>query len=155
MKVKINNKLHDADFTNNKNEIFIKIEDLENIEFFKEWWKITTSGTFSKKDYVKNIDFYSVTKNGTFYNAFPVSLDIDGKFILIVFDQYGTEITGMKMNNFYTRDEVEKLLEQQREFCYKKAKIKCAEYVNPYSNSDGEKDYYVTKESILNAKIDF
>jgi hypothetical protein len=55
-------------------------------------------------------------------------------------------------NKTYTEDEVLLLLEKQREECYRKAKIKCAEYNNPYSNSDGMKEYYVEEDSILNAK---
>lgn len=58
-------------------------------------------------------------------------------------------------NKLYTKEEVEKLLEQQRELCLRKAKIRTHEYVNPYSESDGEKWQSVDKKSILEAKLNF
>ena len=52
----------------------------------------------------------------------------------------------------YTKEEVQILLEQQRENCYKSARIERFEYVNPYSDSDGKIETRINKESILNAK---
>ena len=54
----------------------------------------------------------------------------------------------------YHKDDVLRFLELQREECYKQAKVKCSEYVNPYSDNDGNKEYYIDKNSILNAKIE-
>ena len=54
----------------------------------------------------------------------------------------------------YTKNEVLELLERQRNECAKKAKVKRHEYVNPYSDSDGEMWHSIDEKSILNAIID-
>jgi len=53
----------------------------------------------------------------------------------------------------YTEEEVLELLKKQRESCYKNSKIERYEYVNPYSESDGEITRYISEESIMNAEI--
>ena len=57
------------------------------------------------------------------------------------------------MEKLYTKDEVLKLLEEQRKECLDKSMIKRNEYVNPYSNSDGDISYIIDINSILNAKL--
>jgi len=57
------------------------------------------------------------------------------------------------MEKLYTRDDVLKLLEEQRKECLNKSFIKRHEYVNPYSDSDGDISYTIDKDSILNAKL--
>ena len=52
----------------------------------------------------------------------------------------------------YTEEEVKELLKQQRENCYKEARIEEFEYVNPYSDSDGDITRRVSEVSIINAK---
>ena len=47
---------------------------------------------------------------------------------------------------------VKSLLRQQRENCYISAKIDRFEYNNPYSNSDGQVERQINKNSILNAE---
>ena len=54
----------------------------------------------------------------------------------------------------YTKAEVEELLEKQRSVCYRNAKIKTSEYVNPYSNSDGQIERYIDRDSIMNAILE-
>jgi len=51
----------------------------------------------------------------------------------------------------YTELEVTRLLKEQRELCYKSAEIEEYEYVNPYSDNDGEISRSINKESIINA----
>jgi len=58
---------------------------------------------------------------------------------------------GMKT---YTKEEVEELLEKQRSLCYRYAKIEESEYVNPYSESDGEIIKKISKKSIMNAILE-
>ena len=53
----------------------------------------------------------------------------------------------------YTKEEVEELLEKQRSLCYRFAKIETFEYVNEYSDSDGEITRRISKKSIMNAKL--
>ena len=60
-----------------------------------------------------------------------------------------------RLNKKYTRKEVVELLEKQRQECLRCAKVISYEYVNPYSDSDGQREYGVEKNSILNAKISF
>jgi hypothetical protein len=54
----------------------------------------------------------------------------------------------------YTKEEVEDLLEKQRIVCYRDARIEEVEYVNPYSESDGEIIRRISKESIMNAILE-
>ena len=54
----------------------------------------------------------------------------------------------------YTKEEVEELLEKQRSLCYRFAKIEQFEYVNPYSESDGEITRRVSEDSIMNAILE-
>jgi len=54
----------------------------------------------------------------------------------------------------YTKKEVEELLEKQRSLCCRFAKTEQFEYNNPYSSSDGEITIQVSKESIMNAKLE-
>ena len=58
------------------------------------------------------------------------------------------------MKTLYTPKEVEVLLEKQRSLCYRFAIIETHEYVNPYSESDGEITRQVSKDSIMNAKLE-
>jgi len=58
------------------------------------------------------------------------------------------------MEKLYTKEEVEELLEKQRVLCWRFGKIEESEYVNPYSESDGEIIRRVSKESIMNAKLE-
>jgi len=58
---------------------------------------------------------------------------------------------GMKT---YTKEEVEELLEKQRSLCYRFAKIEQFEYVNPYSESDGEISTRISKDSVMNAILE-
>lgn len=51
----------------------------------------------------------------------------------------------------YTKDEVIKLLNQQKEICLKSAKIIEHQYINPYSESDGQITRKIDENSILNA----
>jgi hypothetical protein len=53
----------------------------------------------------------------------------------------------------YTKKEVLELLKKQRELCYINAKTTTHEYVNPFSDSDGDKTTVVSKDSIINADI--
>ena len=54
----------------------------------------------------------------------------------------------------YTKEQVEELLEKQRSLCYRFAKIEEFEYINPYSDSDGEITRRISKDSIMNAKLE-
>lgn len=54
----------------------------------------------------------------------------------------------------YTKIEVEDLLDKQRFLCYRLAKIEEVEYVNPYSESDGDITRRISKDSIMNAKLE-
>jgi hypothetical protein len=54
----------------------------------------------------------------------------------------------------YTKEEVEELLEKQRSLCYRNARIEEFEYVNPYSESDGQITKRISKDSIMNAKLE-
>ena len=58
------------------------------------------------------------------------------------------------MEKLYTKEEVEDLLEKQRIVCYWDARIETHEYVNPYSESDGEVTRQISKDSIMNAKLE-
>jgi hypothetical protein len=53
----------------------------------------------------------------------------------------------------YTKEEVLELLKKQREICYLSAKIVEHEYVNPYSESDGEITRCIDRDSIIDAEI--
>jgi hypothetical protein len=52
----------------------------------------------------------------------------------------------------YTKETVIDLLRQQRENCYEESRIEEFEYVNPYSDSDGNITRRINKDSIINAK---
>ena len=54
----------------------------------------------------------------------------------------------------YTKEEVEDLLDKQRSLCYRLAKIEEIEYVNPYSESDGDITRRISKDSIMNATLE-
>lgn len=54
----------------------------------------------------------------------------------------------------YTKEEVEDLLEKQRILCYRFAKIIESEYVNPYSESDGEITRKISRDSIMDAELE-
>lgn len=54
----------------------------------------------------------------------------------------------------YTKEEVEELLEKQRILCWRFGKIEESEYVNPYSESDGEITRRVSKSSIMDAILE-
>ena len=54
----------------------------------------------------------------------------------------------------YTKEEVEELLEKQRILCYRFAKIEKSEYINSYSESDGEITTKVSKKSILDVILE-
>lgn len=58
------------------------------------------------------------------------------------------------MEKLYTKEEVEELLEKQRIVCYRDGRIEEVEYVNPYSESDGNTSIKVSKDSIINAKLE-
>lgn len=51
----------------------------------------------------------------------------------------------------YNKEEIIELLKQQRELCYKNAKIETFEYVNPYSESDGEITTRISETSIIDS----
>ena len=57
------------------------------------------------------------------------------------------------MERLYTKEEVEDLLEKQRILCYKFARIEESEYVNPYSESDGEITKKISRDSIVKESI--
>lgn len=57
------------------------------------------------------------------------------------------------MGILYSKEEVIKLLKEQRELCYNCAKISTSEYVNPYSESDGNIIHSIDKESIIDAEL--
>jgi hypothetical protein len=54
----------------------------------------------------------------------------------------------------YTKEEVEELLEKQRSICYRNAIIEEFEYINPYSENDGQITKRISKDSIMNAKLE-
>lgn len=59
----------------------------------------------------------------------------------------------MSENRLYTREEVIKLLEEQKQICYESAKIIETTYINPYSESDGDVTRRIDRKSIINAKL--
>jgi hypothetical protein len=65
-----------------------KLKKLKDILFFKEWFNKVKNGECYKTDYMRNIDFYSLTGEGVFYGCFPCSMDTDGDKVILHYDYF-------------------------------------------------------------------
>ena len=73
----------------NKDSIIIELKNNVDITFFAKWAILIQKSCF-KHDYVKNIDFETVSREGIFEGTYPV-LDINEEFVEIKFDIYTYE----------------------------------------------------------------
>ena len=89
MKIKIDNKeflgvLHNEGSPPFVNRIRIELKSDDDILFFARWSKLN-DGITSKESYVKQLTYETLTREGTFKNAFPW-LDFNENFVELTFD---------------------------------------------------------------------
>lgn len=85
MLLKINNKWFVGKY-NKKNELVISLDNIDDVQYFKEWVNKRT-GCVLKKSYVKDVPIFKVNEYGVLKNSIPFLNSNENK-VKIVYDYY-------------------------------------------------------------------
>jgi len=82
MKVELNNKVYTGKLLTS-NKLKIKVKDKSDVIYFDAWQN--KASYFSKKDYVKDVIFHTITETGVLKNCFPI-LSLNDDFVILNWD---------------------------------------------------------------------